>query len=109
MTDRELEARLKAASSPVWPPEYWEAFPCRVTAAQKTGERLLEPKRRFWQGSGLALACAALLLCVFSVFIGLHRASQEPGASRALLQNEKMLREILTLFPNRVRAIVRDA
>lgn len=107
MTDFELENKLKSARVPEPAPEYWEHFPRRVLAglrAPKAATSVWKPRwglRLAW-GFGIAFTCL-----VIGFFIG-HWHGRGEADSFALLQNEKVLREILTMFPNRVRAIEQD-
>jgi hypothetical protein len=107
MNDFDLDRKLKAAQVPARDEDYWESFPRLVSAKLRTApvERLSERHRlpRLAWGSGIAFAC---LLIGFA--IGHWHGRMEKNDSFVLLQNGKMLREVLTLFPNRVRAIVQD-
>lgn len=109
MNDSELEQKLKAVRVPERPEEYWDAFPRRVLAELRAAPAARQPERR-WQPRlawGFALAAACLLI---GFIIGHRQAGGDRTQDRALawLQNESALREVLTLFPNRVRAIVQD-
>jgi hypothetical protein len=108
MNDLDLEKKLKAARVPARDEDYWESFPRLVSAklrasptGRPAGERHWLP-RLAW-GGGIAFAC---LMVGFAV--GHWRGRAEKSDPYPLLQNGKMLREVLTLFPNRVRAIVQD-
>jgi len=107
MNDFDLERKLKAAQVPARDEDYWESFPRLVSAklraapVERAAERRWLP-RLAWSG-GIALAC---LLIGFA--IGHWHSQAQRSDSYALLQNGKMLHEIFTLFPNRVRAIVQD-
>ena len=114
MNDSELDKTLQAARVPERPDEYWEAFPQRVLgelrAAPAERPVVTRPERR-WQprlawGFGLAAAC--LLIGVVSFNFGLRQGRNGKPDAFAWLQNEHALREVLTLFPNRVRAIIQD-
>jgi len=107
MNRSELESILKKAQVPARPEEFWKMFPRRVV------NRLNRPPvwsraPRHWLprlawGSGVAFACL-----VIGFAIGHWHRQRQTTEADALLQNEKMLREVLTLFPNRVRGIVQD-
>jgi hypothetical protein len=106
MNNSELERKLKAARVPEWAEEYWDAFPRRVMSQLKRSS----PRRvagRYWMPR---LAWASGVLVCLGVALGIaHRSrSDKADTSLALLQNEKVVREVLSLFPNRVRAIVQD-
>ena len=106
MTDSELDRKLSAASVPERSPEYWETFSGRVmarvraTPATRALPRLWQP-RLAW-GTGMALTCLLLVLAIG------HWHGDSNSDVSASLQNGKTLREILTFFPNRVRAITQD-
>lgn len=107
MNDFDLEKKLKAAQVPARDENYWESFP-RLVSAKLRAAPAERPVERHWRprlawGSGIAFAC---LLIGFA--IGHWHGQVQKNDAYTLLQNEKMLREVLTLFPNRVRAIVQD-
>jgi hypothetical protein len=108
MNDLDLEKKLKAAKVPARNEDYWESFPRLVSAKLRT-----TPARRpviehhwlprlAWSG-GIAFACL-----VIGFAIGHWHGRMENDELYALLQNGKMLREVSTMFPNRIRAIVQD-
>jgi hypothetical protein len=108
MNDSDLDRKLKAAPIPARDEDYWESFPRLVSAKLRSapagrpvGERHWLP-RLAW-GGGIAFACLML-----GFALGHWHGRMEKSDPYALLQNGKMLREVLTLFPNRVRAIVQD-
>ena len=107
MNDAELDRQLKAAHPPERAEPYWDEFPARVMARLRAA-----PERRsitqswrlrFAWGLGVALACLVIGFA-FGHWYGRARATD----SYALVKNGKLLREVLTLFPNRVRAIIQD-
>jgi hypothetical protein len=108
MNDFELEKKLKAARVPVRDEDYWESFPRLVSArlrAAPAGRPMVERHwlpRLAW-GGGIAFACL-----VIGFAIGHWHGRMEKNDPYALLQNGKVLHEVLTLFPNRVRAIIQD-
>src|ERR1035441_9526416 len=108
MNDFDLEKKLKAAQVPTRDEDYWESFPRLVSArlcAAPAGRPMVERHwlpRLAW-GGGIAFACLAI-----GFAIGHWHGRMEKNDPYALLQNGKMLREVLTMFPNRVRAIVQD-
>ena len=108
MNNNDLENKLKAAQVPARDEDYWESFPrlvsakLRATPAGRPGiERHWLP-RLAWGGS-IAFACL-----VIGFALGHRHGRMEKNDPYALLQNEKALSEVLTMFPNRVRAIVQD-
>jgi hypothetical protein len=106
MNDSDLERKLKSAHAPERTEEYWGDFPRQVMAQLRANPEL-RPHRAQWKpklawGIGIAFAC---LMIGFAVG---HWRGRTESDSFALLQNEKMLREVLTMFPNRIRAIEQD-
>ncbi len=108
MNDQDLNRILRSAEPPPRSAEYWEELPGRVT---RQLHRPLPRERRatYWLprlawGGGFAIACV-----VIGFLLG-HRFGQTEVATTngQLLQSEKLIREVMTLFPNRVRAIVKD-
>jgi hypothetical protein len=108
MNNSELEKLLKSARAPEWTDEYWDDFPrrvrARIAAGAHTGLPANGASRVPWLTWGLGLATACLMI---GFAVG-HWQGRRAADSFALLQNGKTLREILTLFPNRVRAIEQD-
>jgi hypothetical protein len=100
-TDKKLDERLKKARTPERSAGYWEDFPKRVTA-QLSGGACAEVttsagSRRFW-GWGLAGACVALIVG-FGLWMESSIATAQPNYT-------KLYREIESMFPNQIRAIV---
>ena len=107
MNDFDLERKLKAAQVPARDEDYWESFP-RVVLANLRSAPSPRHAVRHWLprlawGSSIAFACL-----VIGFALGHWRGRTEKTDPYALLQNGKMLREVMALFPNRVRAIVQD-
>jgi hypothetical protein len=108
MDNLELEKKLKASRVPERDDDYWESFPrgvlarLRATPARRPAAESRWLPRLVWSG-GMAVAC---LMIGFA--LGHWHGRAEKSDASALLQNGKMLQEVLTLFPNRVRAIVQD-
>jgi hypothetical protein len=103
----DLEKALKATKVPERSAEYWEEFPRRVVVQLNRPQPERQRERR-WQprlalGLGLGFACLAIgfLLRPWDGHI-------QQTTSFALLQNEKLIRETLAMFPNQVRAIEQD-
>jgi hypothetical protein len=108
MNDSELNRILKTAKVPERPEEFWTQFPRRVTArlhwkpaATPTRTAQWFP-RLVWTLTGTA----ACLLMGF--LIGHWRGHTDAVAENGFLQNEKVIGEMLAMFPNRVRAVVQD-
>jgi hypothetical protein len=108
MNDTELNHLLKSAEPPRRADEYWEEFPGQVT---RQLNRPLAPDRRApnWLPR-LAWASGLAAVCVLAGFILGHRFGQTDGANGKgqWLQSEILIREIMAMLPNRVRAIIKD-
>ena len=107
MNDSDLDRQLRAAQVPARDGDYWESFP-RLVSAKLRSAPAARPVERAWLprlawGSGIAFACLAI-----SFVIGHWHGQSQKNDAFALLQNEKVLREVWNLFPNRVRAVVQD-
>ena len=108
MNNSELDKILKSAKVPERPVEFWHQFPRRVTSRLhwKSGAA---QKRAASQFPRFAWALASVAVCLLlGVFIGTWRGHREAVAESGLLQNEKVIKEMLAMFPNRVRAVVQD-
>jgi hypothetical protein len=107
MKDSELNRLLKATKVPARPPEFWVQFPRRVTARLhwKPAATSAAAAPRFPR-LGWALGLAACVLITF--FIGYRHGHTKATAENGFLQNEKVIKEMLATFPNRVRGIVQD-
>jgi hypothetical protein len=108
MTNPELDKLLKSAPGPERPPEFWEALPGRIGAKihwqqQRPKENVNLPPRFGW-GLVWGIPGAAVLVLLGFLWGNWHGA----GPATALLQNEKLIREVLATFPNQVQAIIQD-
>jgi hypothetical protein len=106
MNDAELKALLQKARTPERPQEFWDLFPRRVIAA--LDRRAMARQREIRRGPRLAWALATAACLMLAGFLGYRhwQAEQDPGLK--MLQNARVIRETLALFPNQVRAIVQD-
>lgn len=99
--DQQFDDMLKSARVPDRSAGYWENFPRRVATqlAARTQSKTTASTGliRRW-GWGLALACTVLIA---SIGLWMHRP-----AANARPNYAKLYREIETMFPNQVRAIV---
>lgn len=107
MNNSELDAKLKAAREPALPPEYKEAFTKSVLMNLRSSP--WKSGRQGHQGMGRwvwGMATAACILIAFAVghWQGKHESSSGPD----ILANARLVEETLAMFPNRVRAIVKD-
>jgi hypothetical protein len=108
MNNRELDDLLRSAPVPEREPDYWRDFPGEITRRLRRPDAKVQAPARprppllAW-GIGFAAACLAI-----GFVIGHWHGRMRTADAYALLQNGKVLREVLALFPNRVRAIVQD-
>ncbi|MFN7139815.1 MAG: hypothetical protein ACK4UN_10790 [Limisphaerales bacterium] len=97
-----LDKLLAEAKAPQWPEEHWSNFPKEVRRAIRAKQFAAtgEPG-----GSGfrwkLVFAMAGLVAAFFSGFY--FRAPEK--ADLQMAQTEKVIREMSTLFPGRIRSI----
>jgi hypothetical protein len=107
MNNSELDKLLKSAPVPDRASEFWEQLPQRVSTKlhwqQQREEKCNLPPRSV-RGWVLGITGAAVLILLGFVVANWH-GSQQPTA---LLQNEKLLREVFATFPNQVQAIIQD-
>jgi len=107
MNDFDLDQKLKAARVPERDEDYWESFPRLILAGLRRAPVRPQAEahwlpRLAWSG-GLAIVCL-----VIGFALGHRHGRMEKSDPYALLQNGKMLQEVITMFPHRVRAIVQD-
>jgi hypothetical protein len=106
MKNSELNRILKAAKVPERPEEFWAQFPRRITARLHWKPATKRSPSRL---SRLAWVLSAAAACLVIGFLAAHwRRRPDAMAENPVLQNEKVIREMFALFPNRVRAIVQD-
>ena len=110
MNDAELNRILKAVELPQRSKEYWEEFP-RQVARQLNSPGPPDPRPANWL-LRLAWAGGLAAVCVLAGFLIGHHFGQKQietaDANGQVLQSEKLIREVMAMFPNRVRAIVKD-
>lgn len=105
MNNSELEKKLKAARGPALEPDYAEDFARMVLAGLRSTPQEMPHTKHSWRPRlawGFAFAA-----CILIAFVAGHwHARME--ADNDILANSKVIQETLAMFPNRVRAIVRD-
>jgi len=107
MNDSELNRLLKEAKVPERPPEFWAQFPRRVTARLHWKlEAKFSTASPWFPRLAWIMGLAACVLAAF--YLGQRRGHSEAIAESSVLQNEKVIKEMLATFPNRVRGIVQD-
>lgn len=107
MNDSELDRLLKSVPEPGRPESYWAQFPRRVLSRLHWKPAGRPEKLRPWVPR-LGWGLAAVASCLLAGFVFGHWHTRRGSDSFALLQNRKVILEMLSLFPNRVRAIVQD-
>jgi hypothetical protein len=121
MNNSELKDCLKSAPVPQRSAEYWEEFPKRVMfEVQRRGAAVRQSgattpavtnANPWWSpllsraalSAGLALACMVL-----AFFLGVRHGRHSATSERQLAEAQKCFREIESLFPNQVQALVFD-
>ena len=108
MNRTELESILKKARLPEIPGESLEMFPRQTVARLQRGGLPGHAARSFAPRLVWAFGLAACIVIAF--VIGHWSGRMESGTTAATdsLTNMKLIRETLEMFPNRVRAIVKD-
>ena len=109
MKNSELDAILKKAQVPERPGEFLEMFPRQVVRrlghAQTQSSRV---ERHWFPQLAWGLATAICILAAFAIGHWHGRLETKTITSNDILQNPKLIRETLEMFPNQVRAIVQD-
>ncbi len=108
MKNPELDSILKSARLPDIPEASLELFPRRIVTRIKHNERPSHPTKTLL--SRLAWVFGLVGCVVIALGIG-HwhgRMETETALANDSLANIKLIQETLSLFPNRVRAIVQD-
>jgi hypothetical protein len=108
MKNEELNEFLRRAAPPERPVEYWNDFPAHVTRELNRARSMRRPARS--AVPRLAWAMAIALGCVLAGYLIGQNSGNAKVASgnNGLLQNKKFIQELTAMFPDRVRAIVKD-
>lgn len=105
MNDPELDRLLEALDVPPRGDSYWREFPRRVTRGLRR-ERV--GQRRWTEGWPARWSWAAIPVCLALILaVALNFRSTEPKSS-PLMRNEVLIRELIAMFPNQLRAILDD-
>lgn len=108
MNNAELNRILKAAKAPEPSEEFRAQLPKRVTSRLHWKTAPTEKRSTNWLPR-FAWTMAGVAVClVVGFLIGHSRGHDEAVAENGFLQNEKVIKEMLAMFPNRVRAVVQD-
>ncbi len=109
MNNSELESILKKARVPERSEEFLETFPQQVARQLNRAERQSHHVEWHWFPQlAWGLATAICVLAAFAIGHWHGRLETKSIASNDILQNPKLIRETLGMFPNQVRAIVQD-
>jgi hypothetical protein len=109
MNNSELEAILKKARTPERPEEFFETFPQQIARQlNRAGRPSRHIERRWFPRLAWGLATAICILVAFAIGHWRGQIETKTAASNDILQNVKFVQETLAMFPNQVRAIVRD-
>jgi len=107
MTDPELDKILRSAKDPALEPGYLEDFPRQVWAGLKRkADRPGRPVAGFFPGWAWGLALALCILTAIPVWLSVERKKNDSPVE--VLADAKLIRETMAMFPNQLRAIVRD-
>jgi hypothetical protein len=107
MTDRELEALLRDAQPPAWPPEHWETFPTQVVQRlQESGSRIGVRKPRHFVPAGFVWIGLAAAACVVLVFWRGPWHRGEVLDPMPVTASVRLVSELTELFPNALRAVI---
>jgi hypothetical protein len=105
MNNSELDKKLKAARGPALDAEYTDDFPRLVLAGLRSAPRqMMQPKHSWRPRLAWGLATG---VCILIAFAAGHWHGRM-AANQDVLASSKLVEETLAMFPNRVRAIVRD-
>ncbi len=104
-SDPQLDELLRSVRVPERSAGYWENFPARVLARLQTAERPPETSRGLPFSWGLGFAAACLIL---GFALGHWHGMPKSVTESPLAQNRKLFKEVASLFPNQVRAIISD-
>lgn len=107
MNNSELDKKLKAAQEPALDADYQADFPRLVLANLRSTPREERPVPRLWLPR-LAWGLATATCIVLAFAIGHWRGHVETASSAGILENAKLIRETMAMFPNQIRAIVQD-
>jgi hypothetical protein len=105
MNKFDLNAMLKAAKAPEGSQEYWDDTSYAVLAQLRRLAPASPRGRRPWFPR-LAWGLAVTVACVVMALAVGYWPGEKPANDD--LQNAKLIRETLAMFPNQVRAMVKD-
>lgn len=109
MDKSELDSILQKARSPQPPEEFWKEFPQQV--ARQLNRFRPENQRvehNWFPRLAWGFATAICILAAFAIGHWRGRMETETISPKDVLADAKVVRATLAMFPNQVRAIVRD-
>ena len=107
MNNSDLKKKLKAARELVLAEDYQTDFSRQVLTNLRSAPPEQISARNVWRPR-LVWGFAATILILAAFGLGHWRGRVEVAGSSGILENGKLIRETLALFPNQVRAIVQD-
>ncbi|HEX9046452.1 MAG TPA: hypothetical protein VF988_05445 [Verrucomicrobiae bacterium] len=107
MNDSELDQKLKAAREPVLRAGYQQAFAETVLKNLRSDFPKATPMPRRWLPR-LAWTVVTATCIVIAFVVGQWQGQKRRVAGNDILANANFVRGTLAMFPNQVRAIVKD-
>ena len=104
MNNSELNKLLKSVKDPEQTAEHWEDFPGHVVRSLRNRREEI-PAAHSQRRPVLAWGLALGMCLVIGFVVGRWRGTSE---ANGLLQNAKLIREVVAMFPNQVQAIIQD-
>lgn len=104
MNDSELNKLLKSAKAPEQSAEHWQDFPSEVMRSLHR-RRTTEVGSHSYRRPRLAWGLGFAVCLVIGFLVGHWRGANQVNG---LLQNDKLVREVVAMFPNQVQAIIQD-
>jgi hypothetical protein len=111
MNNPELNSILKKARTPQPPEDFLEEFPQQIARQLNRArtENFRPQRNRNWiPRFAWGFAMAICILAAFAIGNWRGQMKTKTVAANDILENAKFVRETLAMFPNQVRAIVKD-
>jgi hypothetical protein len=108
MKKPELDCILKQARMPAISGESLEMFPRKTMARLKQSGRPVSTPHRYSPRLAWAFGLATCVIIAYAIGRWSGGMAGKPVPAPDTLASMKLIRETLSMFPNRVRAIVRD-
>lgn len=107
VNDLELNVLLKAVRMPEPPAGYWDRFPDAIVRRLRKEAEATSLHVRHWAAGWLRWSLGLSTVCLLIGVVVLHRSKPPPPNGTTTL-SPSLLREVVDMFPNRVRAILAD-